>query len=211
MPETIVPYALTTRQRIKDRLTITAVSFDVLIDRLISSATDLIESSTNRRFKRTTYTNELYSVRGANPQYIFLKQIPVASVASLQYRAGTPSNPNWTTFSPDYYELLEDGSSGIIRVYGGLFTGFYAGINQIRTTYDAGYLIDFANAGTSTHTLPFDISDLCERIAVKLFKKRESEGRQSESFEGGAVQWRELLDEADKIVINKYRREPPFA
>lgn len=207
MAETIVPYALTTRQRIKDRLTITTVNFDVLIDRLISAATDLIESSTNRRFKRTTYANELHSVRGANPQYIFLKQIPVASIASLQYRAGTPSNPNWGAFSMDYYELLEDGASGIIRVYGGLF----AGVNQVRATYDAGYLIDFVNAGTSTHTLPFDLSDLCERIVVKLFKKREAEGRQSESFEGGAVQWRELLDEADKLVINKYRREPPFA
>ncbi len=211
MAESIVPYALTTRQRIKDRLTITSANFDVLIDRLISASTDLIESLANRRFKKTTYSNELYSVKGASPQYIFLKQIPVANVSLLQYRAGTPSNPNWTALSPDYYELLEDGSSGIIRVYGGLFTGFYSSINQIRVTYDAGYLIDFANAGTATHTLPFDLSDLCERLAVKLFKKRESEGRQSESFEGGAVQWRELMDEADKLMISKYRRDPLFS
>jgi hypothetical protein len=50
MPEQIAPYSLTTRQRAKDRLGITSADFDTLLDRLISAATDFIESQTNRRF-----------------------------------------------------------------------------------------------------------------------------------------------------------------
>jgi len=213
MAESIVPYALTTRQRIKDRLTITAATQDVLVDRLISAATDLIESMTNRRFKKTTYTNEVYSVYGAKAEYIFLKQLPVIVLTSFQFRAGTPSNPAWTSFLVDTYELLQEGASGIIKVYGGLggiFGGFSGGINQTRVTYDAGYLIDFANAGTATHTLPFDISDLCERITIKLYKRRESEGKLNEAYDGGSVTWKDLLDAEDKLTIAKYRREPTF-
>jgi hypothetical protein len=205
MAELVVDYALTTKDRIKDRLGITGANFDTLIDRLISAMTDFIEGECNRRFKETTYTNEIYSVYGENPKYIFLKQAPVSSLTSLQYRAGTPSNPNWTNFIVDDYELLEDGKSGIVRIY-----NLPTGINVVRATYTAGYKIDFANAGSQAHTLPFDISDLCERLVVKEFKKRDAEGKASESFEGGTTNWRELLEEADKLIINRYRRPAPF-
>lgn len=204
MAETIISYALTTRQRVKDRLSITATSFDTLIDRLISAVTDFIEGECNRRFKETTYSNEIYSVYGANPQYVFLRQAPVSALTSFQYAAGTPSNKSWTNFVADDYELLEDGKSGIIRVYGGIPRG----VNTIRATYTAGYKIDFPNAGSATHTLPFDLSDLCERLTIKFMKKREAEGRQTETYEGGNVTWKELLDESDKAVLNRYRRLP---
>lgn len=206
MAEQVVPYALTTKQRVKDRLAITVASFDTLIERLISAMTDFMESECQRRFKSTAYSNEVYNVNGANAEYVFLKQAPVSALTSFQFRAGTPSNPSWQSFLTDNYELLQDGGSGIIRVYGGLSHG----ANQVRASYTAGYLIDFANAGTSTHTLPFDISDLCERLVIKTYKKRESEGRSSESYEGGSVNWKELLDEADKRTLDKYRRHPTF-
>ena len=211
MAEQAVPYALTTKARVKDRLQITATSFEALFDRLISSATDLIESMTNRRFKSTTYTNEVYSVYGANPQHIFLRQAPVTALTSFQFRTGTPSNPSWTNFILDTYELLQDGASGIIKVYGGvggIYGGFSGGVNSVRATYAAGYLIDFANAGSATHTLPFDLSDLCERLVIKLFKRRESEGKLNEAYDGGSVTWKSLFDEEDKLTIAKYRREP---
>lgn len=213
MAEIIVPYALTTRQRIKDRLTITAATQDVLIDRLISAATDLIESMTNRRFKKTTYTNEVYSVYGAKAEFIFLKQLPVVVLTSFQFRAGTPSNPAWTSFLADTYELLQDGASGIIKVYGGLggiFGGFSGGINQVRATYDAGYLIDFANAGSGTHTLPFDLSDLCERLTIKLYKRREEVGKSASAAGEASVSWKDLLEDEDLRTIAKYRREAPL-
>ncbi len=206
MAEQIVPYALTTRQRVKDRLTITAASFDVLIDRLVSAMTDYIESRTGRRFKQTTYAQEVYSIYGAKPSRIFLKQAPASALTSFQYRTGLPSSPVWTDFPTGNYELEQDGATGIIRVYGGLI----GGINQVRATYTAGYLIDFPNAGQSTHTLPFDLSDLCERLTIKLFKRRESEGRQSEAFEGGTIQWKDLISPEDQTIINRYTRKQIF-
>lgn len=204
MAESVVGYALTTKERVKDRLAITGTNFDTLIDRLISAMTDFIEGECNRRFKETPYANEVYSVSGEKPKYVFLKQAP-ASALTLQYRAGTPSAPSWTNFIADDYELLEDGKSGIVRVY-----SLPAGTNVIRATYTAGYKIDFPNAGSATHTLPFDISDLCEKLAVKEFKKRDAEGKSSEAFEGGTTNWKELLDEADKLVIGRHRRPAPF-
>lgn len=210
MPEIVVTYALTTKGRVKDRLIITGVNFDTIIERLISSATDFIERACNRRFKRTTYTNEVYQVRGAPTQagskYIFLKQSPVSTLTALQYRAGTITSPSWTNFLANNFELVEDGTTGIIAVYGGVTSG----INQVRATYDAGYLIDFANAGSATHTLPFDLSDLCERLVTKLYKRKESEGRQQEAYEGGSVSWKSLLDEEDKETIARHTRPPQF-
>lgn len=208
MAEAVYSYALTTQQRVKDRLAITGTNFDTLFLRLINAVTDFTEGECGgKRFLKTTYTNEVYSVHARKQEYVLLRQAPVSVLTSAQYRAGTPSTPNWTNFIVDEYELLEDGKSGLVRIYGGVPYG----TNAVRFTYDAGYLINFANAGdNSTHTLPADLTDLAERLITKLFKKRESEGKAVESFEGGSVTWRELLDESDQAIIARYRRLPAF-
>lgn len=207
MAEKVVGYALTTKNRVKDRLQLTTAQHDILFDRLISAVTDFIEAETNRRFKKQTYANEVYSVYGEAQDYILLKQAPVAVLTSAQYRAGTPSNPSWTGYIADQFELLEDGKSGIVKIYGHAPKGN----NALRFTYDAGYLIDFDNVGDITkHTLPLDLTDLAERLAVKLFKKRDAEGKASESYEGGSVSWNEMLDEVDKQILARYRRLAPF-
>lgn len=207
MPDQTLTYALTTVQRVKDRLGITTSVHDTLIQRLINSATDFIESETNRRFKETTYTNEIYSLHGARQDMVFLKQAPVSALTSAQYRAGTVSNPQWTDFNADDYELLEDGASGIVKFYGGVIRG----INVVRFTYTAGYKINFTNYGDNiTHTLPTDITELAERLVVRWFKRRESEGKLNESFEGATLQWANDLTGEDKETIVKYRRLPAF-
>lgn len=202
MAETIIAYALTSRQRVKDRLGITSVDFDTLIDRLVSAATDFIESMTNRRFKEATYSNEVYSVYGDDEPFLLLKQAPVSALTLFQYRAGTVSNPSWTNYIADQFELVGDGVSGLIKVYGGLPKG----VNIVRATYTAGFKIDFPNAGTATHTLPFDISDLCERLVVRAFKKREAAGVQTQAAGEAATTWASDLEAEDKLVIGKYQR-----
>jgi hypothetical protein len=67
-----------------------------------------------------------------------------------------------------------------------------------------------AGGTASAHTLPFDLSDLAERLVTKIFKKRNDEGKLSESFSGATVQWKELLDDIDVKVINRYKRVPQF-
>lgn len=204
MSETILEYALTTVARVKTRLTITVNNHDTPLLYLINSVTDFIEGECNRRFKETTYTNEVYSPQGGC--FIVLKQSPVSSVSSVQYRAGLKSNPSWTDFNADDWELMEDGQSGMIEAHGLLH-----GTNLFRVTYVGGYKINFTNYGdNNTHTLPADLTDLCERLVVRWFKRRESGGKQSEGLQGGSINWKDELDSEDKATLARYKRIPNF-
>lgn len=205
--ELITSRALTTVARVKTRLSITESGFDTLLERMIMGVTDHLESLCGRSFGTATYTNEVYSVYGANQEMIALKNTPVTALSSLSYRAGTPSTPSWTAFTTDQFELVGDGKSGLVRIYGGIPRG----VNTLRATYTAGYKIDFSQpATTSAHTLPFDLSDLAERMVVKLFKKRDAEGKSSESFNGGSITWESLISATDREIINRYTRIPSF-
>ncbi len=203
MAEALLSYALTTVARVKTRLTITVSTHDTILLYLINSVTDFIEGECNRHFKVAVCTNELYSIPSNGNGFLALKQFPVSAISYIQFRAGTKSNPNWTDFMADDWELLDDGSSGIIEFRGGLIHG----TNSIRATYTAGYKFNFVNYGdNSTHTLPADLTDLAERMVVKLFKRRESEGKSREDFNGGSITWKDLLNSEDIETINKYRK-----
>lgn len=203
MPEKIFDYGITTVERVKNRLTITGAGNDTVLIRMINAVCDFVEGETQRRFKKTTYTNEVYSVYNEKQEFLFLKNYPVSSLASLQYRAGTPSNPSWTNYIADNYELIEDGKTGMVKIYGGITEG----VNKIRATYDAGYLIDFANAGDITkHTLPADLTDLAERLVIRIWKRRESEGKTSEGAQGDSIAWKDELGAEDKMILERYKR-----
>jgi hypothetical protein len=200
-------HALTSLPRLKARLSITDTGFDSVLERMINASTGLIERHINRRLKEATYTNEVYSVANRGTDTIALNQIPVTVLTSAAYRAGTPSTPSWTAFTTDQYELMNDGASGIVRIYGGVPYG----TNAVRFTYTAGFKINFdAIANPAEHTLPEEISDLCERIATRMFKKREAEGKSQEAFEGSSVTWSSLLEDSDKDILAPYLRLPVF-
>lgn len=204
--EIIATRALTTVARVKARLSIDNASLDTLIERLIMGVTDHLESLCNRKFAETTYTNEVYSVHSRGIDMLALKQTPVTALASLQYRAGQPSVPAWTSFGINEYELMNDGKSGLIRIYGGI----RGGVNTMRATYTAGYKIDWTNPTTASHTLPFDVSDMAERLVTKRLKKRDHEGKLNESFDGGTVTWDAFVDKDDREIVNRYTRLPSF-
>lgn len=208
MAEQAYAYALTTKDRVKDKLGITVSAFDTQINRLINAATDRIEGLCGgRRFKSTTYTQEVYSAVTRNMKYLMLKQAPVTSITAFQYRAGVPSNPYWTDFIIDQFELLENGASGIVRIYGNAVFG----TNSMRATYVAGYLIDWSNFGDPTkHNLPADLSELADRLVIKAWRRRESIGKTTEGFQGATVTWATKLDEEDQAVIDLYKRSPAF-
>jgi len=130
--------------------------------------------------------------------------IEISGLINFQWRAGTPSNPNWTNFIADQYELLEQGASGIVRVYGTM-PRLYS--NMLRVSYAAGYPIDWQNAGNgSTHQLPADLTNLCENLVVRIYKRRQLDGKASENIQGATTSWRDNLDALDRNVIENYRR-----
>jgi hypothetical protein len=201
----MIDYALTTKERVKARIDITVAGLDTVIETFIASATGYIELLCGgRRFKETTYTNEVYdgSLLGTNSPalpYLILKNAPVSALSSFQYRNGTRTNPVWTDFQADNYEPLN--ARGIIRA------DLPSGLQNIRVTYTAGYKIDFSDDDNiAVHTLPFELSDLCERMVIKRIKKRESEGKSQETLRDSTINWGSFVDSEDKDIITRYRR-----
>lgn len=203
MADQAVAYALTTVTRVKARVGITDTGFDTALISYVNAATAFIEQRIGRRLLKATYSNEVYHIGKSERRYLVLKQAPVTTLTSIDFKAGTPTTPSWTALLADDYELLEDGKSGLVAFHINIPTG----INSLRVNYAAGYLIDFANYGNETlHTLPYDITELAERLIIKRFKKRDEEGKSQVAFGGGTTTWDAFLDESDKAILASYSR-----
>lgn len=271
--------ALTTIERIKDRLGITADDFDATLTRMILAATARIEAMCGRRFVQGTYTHELHDgsdIGGTRRRFLILKNAPVSTIATIEYQAGSNSNPDWRELDEDSYHA--DLANGLVDVPGGLPAGF----QNIRVTYTGGFsgysygienfwvfnmtptgavngsnrafslpedatqIIVYADgmreaaanvtfvpssaaftlaegrAPTSTiavdylrenaaedsdYYLPADLVEVCEKAVVKAFKRRDSEGRASETFQESSITWeRTVFTAEDLATIKNYRR-----
>lgn len=189
MTTTILTYALTTKDKVKDYCGIpsTDTTTDDVITQLINQATGFIESFCGgRRFLSTTYTDELYDSMGGRSQIggsiIFLQQMPITALTAVKYRAGTTTTPNWVTYDANGYLLY--GKEGYVK--------FYSVLPEISLglsfTYTAGYLIDFANETDITkHTLPFDLTQVCTQMVAEQMNIRKSRGIKTESTEGQSI------------------------
>jgi hypothetical protein len=128
----------------------------------------------------------------------------ISGLISFQWRPGVPDAPNWTSFFPPQFELDQQGYSGIVRVYGPIPRIYNT---MVRATYVAGYAVDWPNQGNgSTHLLPSDLTNLCENLVVRIFKRFPIDGKASENIQGATVTWRDKLDALDLNVINNYKR-----
>lgn len=196
-------YALTTVERVREtRLRIENDGFDDLFANLINAISDFIEGECNRRFKETDY-EELHTVHTYGQQMLVLRQAPVSEVTALEYRSGTKTNPTWNDYDPDSWEVDEDAAIIEVNTMLEKFT---------RVSYTAGYLIDWEHEDDITkHTLPFDLTDLAERLVIKLYKRREAEGKLSEGFDGAQIAWREGMTKEDEATIARHRRIPALA
>jgi len=191
-------------------------AFDLVLIRLINWATNYVNNECGRPggFVQQTYTNEVYSIENPSQTFLILRNTPVFSISSFQWRAGTPSNPSWTDFIADQYELIDPVPNpsnsgvlyypkGIIRVYG-VLPRIYS--NMIRATYVAGYPVNWANPeDQNTHMLPGDITNVCENLVVRRFTRRQMAGKTSQSLEGATMAYNKELDNEDLDVLGQYR------
>lgn len=198
-----VAYALTTKEKVKAHLGIASATttYDSLIETFINQVTDFIEGYCGgRRFKETTYTAEMYD---SDRQFkIFLKNFPVTTLTSVEYRSGTIASPSWVTYTNEGY-LLYSGE-GYVHFFGRL-PKIHLGI---RFTYVAGYKIDFTNELTSTHTLPFDLTMAATMLCAKIYNRRQSEGISQMSTEGQSISFAGVSGEMDqtvKEILDKYK------
>lgn len=271
--------ALTTKDRIKDRLEIEVDTWDDLFDRLILSVTSRIQQTCGRRFIQATYTHEIHDgadLYGTRRHVLILKNAPVQTVSAVQYKAGTNSAPNWTDIDEDEYELdteagllqfphgLPIGRRNIRVTYSGGFSGYSIGVNNfwvfnitptgvvngVNLTFTlpeaASQVIVYADglreaasnvtfvAGSDSFTLaagrapsstiavdylrenaaedadyylPADLVEVCEEAVVRMFKRRQSEGRSSETFQESSINWnKNVFTDEDVATIKNYRR-----
>lgn len=190
-------------------------AYDAVLVRLINWATNYINNECGRTsFVQQTFANDTYSIDSAGQRYLLLRNTPVFSISSFQWRAGTPSSPSWTDFIADQYELVDPRTdpisgtvwypSGEIRVYGVLprLTS-----NMIRVSYVAGYPVNWNNPEDhNTHWLPGDITNVCENLVLRRFSRRQLAGKSSQALEGATTSWRNSLDQEDLDVLGQYRQ-----
>lgn len=198
---TIPTDALTTRQKVKDLLGISDTTADTVIDELITYWTQFIKTYCGgRKFLIADYV-EVKDTPNGNK--IFLNQRPVNTIATVEYRAGTPSNITWITYSADNY--LKYLGPGYIQ----FFQKFIPVPQALRVSYNAGYLIDFTNEFDATkHTLPFDLTGVCTELVSRSYNLRAAHGLYQESTEGQSVTYstktHELTDDHEN-VLNSYK------
>ena len=205
----IIDYEITTVARVKDRLALsqTDVTRDLVLKRLMYSVTQFIERACGgRRFKRQTIVQEVYDGSESEVSFdrIILKNAPVIAgqTVTVEYNNGTYDSASWVAMPTGSIQSI-DLEAGIIYFNGAIPKGK----QNIRISYTAGYLIDYANEfDGALHTLPFDIGDLADRLITRLFKKRESEGKSIEGFQTSQITWGSFVEAHDREIIANYSR-----
>jgi hypothetical protein len=175
-------YNLTTKDKVKAHLGITGNDYNDLLDNLCNQITAFIEKVCgNRRFKETTYTNEIYDGDSFR-NYLQLKQYPIIELIKIEYK----ENDVWKEYNPRDYEKYES------MIY------FYypqPGKKNIRISYKAGY-----------KDIPYDLEMLATKLVARIFEKRKAEGLKSESLGEARVDFDEFLKEEDKLILKNYQR-----
>jgi hypothetical protein len=190
---------LTTKEKVKLQLGISGTTDDTLIDDIIAGISAQIETFCNREFTEATYT-EYFDTTDGNNQKLFLRNTPVSSLTSVQYRGGTWGTPIWHNFIADYYFL----TSNIGRV---AFAGkLPEEEDYVKIVYVGGYKIDFTHETDITkHTLPADLEAIATDMVCQSYNLRATGGIKSESTEGQSVTFGEMTSVEIEKKLAPYR------
>lgn len=125
---------------------------------------------------------------------------------------GTVDGSNLTFTLPENADeviVYADGvreSSANVTFTAGTATFTLAAGRAPTSTIAIDYLATSA-AAAGDITLPADLVEVCEKAVVKTFKRREAEGKASESFGESSITWeKEVFTAEDLATIRNYRR-----
>lgn len=193
-------YALTTRERLMDFMGLSSVTSTQgnVLDRIIDACTEYIEHYCGRRFKKTTYSNEVYNSDGSG--IIVTKSSPIVSSDSVTVQIGVPTSYN--NLNSEYYSL--DYASGVIRTLHK--SSFPKGIGTVRVSYTAGY--DFDNVTTFlSDTEAGDVEYAMWKLCASAYNNRkQSQNVTSERLGDYAVTFNKMSfeDEEVKSILDNY-------
>ncbi len=163
------------------------------IENLINAATSFIEKFCGRRFKKTTYTNEL--VDGDGSQFLFLNNFPIITVTSIYWHwvLGTDE-----LLDSDYYKIYSE-EGYIFRS-----AGWTLGKHNIKITYEAGY--DFTTDG-----IPAELQDICNSLVSSKYVLTNKLGIKSEKIGQYAVTYSDNDVSIElKIRLENWRKPNVF-
>jgi hypothetical protein len=70
----------------------------------------------------------------------------------------------------------------------------------VKLNYTAGYLIDWPNEGTATHTLPYNLTMACTELVAHKYNERQSQGVSSQTTEGQSVTFNTNKDKSGNPI-----------
>jgi len=199
--------ALTTVARFKSYVGITVPTYDTKIEILINIVTDFIEKYCDRRFRETTYTNQIHDGHGS-PQ-LLLQQYPVNTRNAFQLdERDTDLNENqWSSVETNLYHI--DYTAGLLELIGRKFAEVP---RKYQVTYTAGYAFDNTTPGATLESLGIgELEWVCWELVNDLYKNAGSvTGVMSESIGNYSVSYGGLtangLNPLHKSVLDKYKR-----
>lgn len=193
--------ALTTVANVKELLGIASsvTKYDNLITRKINSVSDQIEQYTHRVFLAADYVEV---ITASQIDTLVLKQRPINSVTSLEYRTTGLNIDDWISLSNNYF--FYDATAGILKL------DFAASGNwdRWRVTYNAGFA---ANA------IPDDLQEAVATLAAyytnnpigNAYIQRKQEGGRAVMFHNTVKSFRVLLQELGiDDVLDSYSNYP---
>lgn len=200
-------YALTTRQRLKDFLGITANddTTNNVLDRIIDTTTEFIENYIGFRVKETAYTNEEYDTEKGD--VLLLKNHPVDSgqTFTLQRRNSSLNEDDWETIDTEFYHV--DYDAGII--YGAAGWKFARTRRGYRVSYTAGFEYDNSSTFLS-ETTGGDLEWAAWQLGGIAFERRKGGGGiQSERIGDYSVTYAKSVLENEEIrsILDKYANQ----
>ena len=155
-----------------------------------------------KRNIRITYTGGFsgYAI-GVNNFWIF-NAVPTGAVNGVNLTFTIPHEASQVIV---YADGIREAASNVTFVDGTATFTLAAGRAPF-STIAVDYLLATESDDSDVY-LPEDLVEVCEKAVVKTFKRRESEGRSSETFQESSITWdKGVFTAEDLATIRNYRR-----
>lgn len=177
-----------TKDDFKNYRNITSADDDTKITLIVNAVKEFVKSYVGRAIEQETVT-EYFDGDDINGT-IFLSNLPLISLTSIQFNQGTYSSPDWQDFDADDYQY--DMEIGEI-----LIDKMYSGRRNIKVVYVAGYI---------TANIPNSLKVAALKLCSKIYDKGESEGFSNEEVAGASIQWGKFLSDDIKALLDAAKR-----
>lgn len=200
----LLQHALTTTGRLSAYLDDSNISTGTL-EAIINAATEWIEGYCGRRFKLTTYTEELINSDGS--EYLFLKNYPVDedTGVDLDYRTSNENEDEWDDI--DTEDRWIDWDTGVITGIGQ--TKWLKGVNKYRATYKAGYDFDNVTTYLSDVSGAADLEIACWKLCAAFYNFYPKAHIAEEKIGMYSVKFSKMAFEDDKtimLILERYKK-----